>query len=107
MSTCENVQGDLDAIEKWAKIFETPEVLAKTVSKNYVLHRKQVTKDLEYEKADWAAGNDFNSGVDIAGLATLLIGEIEPPTFAEYGAFTAMAIPDYLAGLVFGLTGDN
>lgn len=25
----------------------------------------------------------------------------------SYGAFTAMAIPDYLAGLVFGLTGDN
>jgi hypothetical protein len=48
------------------------------VSKNYLLHRKQVGKDLAQEKADWAAYNDFNSGVDMADLVTLLVGEIEP-----------------------------
>jgi hypothetical protein len=43
----------------------------------------------------------------MADLAPHIIGEIEPSTIATYGNFTAMAIPDYLAGLVFGLTGDN
>jgi hypothetical protein len=107
LSTCENLGDDLDAIAKWAEIFEHPETLAKTVSKNYLLHKKQVDKDLAQESADYAAYNDFACGIDSAGIATILVGEIEPPTMANYGNFTAMAIPDYLAGLVFGLTGDN
>lgn len=69
---------DISAIEEWAKIFTEPEKLAETVGENYLAHHEEATKDIEQEKSDWAAGNDFDAGKDMADLVTLLLGPIEP-----------------------------
>lgn len=108
LATCEGTQEDIAAIEAWVQIFTDPAELALTVGENYVLHHDDVLAGIAQEQADWAAGLDFNAGADAAALVTLLVGPIgEQSAYEDYGAFTAMAIPDYLAGFVWGLTGDN
>ena len=48
--------------------------MIKKISKHYVLHRKVIKADISHEKADWAAGNFFNAGADMADIATLALG---------------------------------
>ena len=66
-------------------------------------------------KAEWAAGEYYKSGLTLADLLTVAIGPItpiypDPPTPTIYSnqyGFDAMAIPDFVAGMIFGFTGDN
>lgn len=79
LDSCQNMDGDLAAIQSWATIFTQPEVLAKTLSKNWLLHRRTIKDDLANEQADWAAGNYFQAGVDTAIALTEAVGPIETP----------------------------
>jgi len=46
LTTCKNMDDDIKAIESWATIFTEPEVLAKTLSKNWLLHRRTIKDEL-------------------------------------------------------------
>ena len=46
---------DLAAIRSWATIFTQPEELAKTVGKNWLLHRRTIKEDITKEQSDWAS----------------------------------------------------
>ena len=106
LSTCENLQDDLAALNAWDNIFTEPVKLAETVGKHWLLHKRAIKKDIAAEKADWAAGNDFKAGVDTADAFTLLLGPVEPkPEMVEN--FSVMAVPDFIAGMIYGFTGDN
>jgi hypothetical protein len=77
LNSCENIGDDLHALENWAKIFEEPEKLSKTISKNYLLHRKAIKEDIASFKSDWATQDYFKAGINVADLLTLAIGPID------------------------------
>ena len=109
LNTCENMDEDLAAFEEWLTIFKDPSQLVKTVTKHLALHRKQIMGDVATVKAEWAAEQFWFAGITAADLATVAIGPIYPvyPSANEAYGLDAMAIPDFVAGLVYGFTGDN
>lgn len=42
LSTCENMDEDIAAIESWAQIFTDPAKLGETLTKHYLLHKKEI-----------------------------------------------------------------
>ena len=105
LTTCQSMDEDIAAIEQWATIFTEPKELAETLSKNWLLHRRTIKDDLSRESADWEAGSYFNAGVDTALAMTEAVGPIESTANGDYG-LDVMMIPDFVAGFVFGITGD-
>ena len=99
---------DIAAITEWASIFKNPAELTATVTKHYALHRKAINADIAEYKAHVTAEEWWAAGIVAADLATIAIGPITPvyPTIKNVG-FSALAIPDYVAGIIFGFTGDN
>ena len=57
-------------------------------------------------KSDWAAHDYFKAGIDIADALTITIGPIQE-TAPVLNAFDPMAVPDFIAGFIYGMTGDN
>ena len=107
LSTCQNMDDDIAAIEEWATIFTEPEKLTETLGIAWLLHRRTIKEDLNKESDDWSAGHYFDAGVDTALAMTEAVGPIKSPvTHASLG-LDAKAIPDFVAGFVYGMTGDN
>ncbi len=83
------------------------------VSKNFLLHKRAVKADIADAKAAWALHKYFSAGVTCADIADILIGPITPvyPTMYNMNEavanFDAMSIPDFIAGFIYGMTGDN
>jgi len=109
--TCKSMGDDLAAISEWASIFTKPAELSATIAKHMALHRKAIKADIAADKAHWAAEEYWMAGLTTADLATIAIGPIEPHYPTMYGtdnlALDPMAIPDFVAGLIYGFTGDN
>ena len=51
------MQGDIDRIMNWAKIFEDPVKLAETVTVNIIMNFSKILKDITAETTDF--GNDY------------------------------------------------
>ena len=77
LHTCKNMQEDLTAIKEWASVFTDKTKLISTVSKHYLLHKKQVTADINQLKADFASEKYFKTGEDLATLSIALLGPIQ------------------------------
>jgi hypothetical protein len=106
------MQEDIAAIKDWASIFKDTTTLVAKVTSHIALHRKAFKADVAALKSDGAAGLWFTTGKDLGDLLTLAIGPIKPkypdPTPEVYGAANSiMAVPDFVAGLIYGWTGDN
>lgn len=105
LTSCKNMDDDIAAIESWATIFTEPEKLAKTLSKNWLLHRRTIKDDLANEQSDWTNGDYFQAGVDTALALSEAVGPIETSNnLADSNQI--MAIPDFVAGFIYGVTGD-
>ena len=104
LSNCQNMGGDIDAIENWAKIFEQPKELSETLAKNWLLHRKTIKADLAAEQSDWATGSYFQAGVDTALALTEAVGPIKTTSNGITGDVTNMG--KFVAGFVSEMTGD-
>ena len=111
LNTCKNMGDDLQAIEQWASIFKDPAKLARKLATHYALHKAEITTDIGTLENDWDAGNYFNAGKDLADIATLAIGPIQSEAYGDTdcGDFTLSTteIADFLAGFVYGFTGEN
>ena len=70
------IDDDVKALVDYSKIFRDPVKLIETLGKNWLLHQKDIKKDISTEKSDWAAKNYFKAGADIADAVTLAIGPI-------------------------------
>lgn len=105
LTTCQNMDEDIAAIEQWATIFTEPKELAETLSKNWLLHRRTIKDDLSKESADWDAGNYFSAGVDTALALTEAVGPIDSTANGDLGVDLLM-VPDLVAGFIYGITGD-
>ena len=90
-----------------------------TITKRYALHRKAIKDDIATIENEWALGEYYKAGVISADLLYLAVGPIPAPKAEpmDYGlagpAFTIpepptlMAIPDFVAGLLYGITTEN
>ncbi len=110
LSTCENMDEDIQAIEQWAQIFTNPTALAATLSKHWLFHKAQIKADIGALETDWDAQLYFQAGQDLADTLTLAIGPIESSASDVALAETngvVMTGADFLAGFMFGMTGDN
>jgi len=80
-----------------------------------LIHQRAIKKDIQAEKADWAAGNYFKAGADVADAVTLALGPMEavpdtPSTaylteFEKNGVFEE--VTHLLAGFIYGMTKEN
>ena len=106
-----SMAGDIHAIESWAAVFKHPVELTKDVSSHYLLHRRGIDKDIDTEKTDFANGKYFNAGATTADILELLLGPVNPKPSSIMEAnnlgFTVLEIPDFIAGFLYGWTGDN
>lgn len=110
VSACKltSMSADVIALEQWAAIFKSPTKLITTVGTHYELHKRGIHKDITTEKGDFATGKYFDAGVETADILELLLGPVEPkPKGVEAPSFTITEIPDFVAGLLYGWTGDN
>jgi hypothetical protein len=55
-------------------IFTEPEELTKTVTKNYLLHKRHIDSDIDKIQADYDADNYWQMGIDTADLLTTAVG---------------------------------
>lgn len=99
-----NLNDDITKIEDWAKVFEQPGTLVKKVSKNWLLHGKEVKKDISNEEADWSSGAYFNAGKDAAAAIDRLVPF--PSAVQQYG-LNLKGDAQFVAGFVYGMVGDN
>ena len=95
---------DIAAIEAWAQIFTNPAKLSATLAKHWAFHKKEIEADAKTLETDWDAQSYFQAGDDLAALMTLAIGPIETNEVANFGV---MDTADFVAGFVYGMTGDN
>jgi len=71
------MQDDLTAIKSWASTFTDESELISTVTKHFLLHKKEVTADIGQLESDFSAEQYFKVGEDLATLADVLIGPIQ------------------------------
>ena len=107
VSGCQGLDGDMAEIEAWAAIFKDPVQLGKTVSKHWLFHGPAIKKDLAQQKSDWAAQNYFAAGQDAAKVIEGLVGPVEKLEQLPPPPLPLNAVPDFVAGLIFGFTGNN
>eukprot|EP00354_Favella_ehrenbergii_P003814 CAMPEP_0170455760 /NCGR_PEP_ID=MMETSP0123-20130129/3613_1 /TAXON_ID=182087 /ORGANISM="Favella ehrenbergii, Strain Fehren 1" /LENGTH=479 /DNA_ID=CAMNT_0010718997 /DNA_START=15 /DNA_END=1454 /DNA_ORIENTATION=+ len=108
LSTCKNMDEDIAAIESWAQIFTNPTQLAATVSKHYLFHKAEIKADISTLESDWDSDLFYKAGNDLADLMVLAIGPIESTVEGLPDLPLPLnAVPDFVAGLIFGFTGDN
>ena len=117
IAACEAAKPQVIAIDQWAQIFKKANrsSLVLKVSKNYALHKRAVNADRDLMKADWAAGMYYQTGFVAADLLKILVGPVTlADSFEPY--FNEMvvsfptdptAVPDFVAGFIYGMTGDN
>lgn len=110
---CHGMADDVESIKQWAAQFKDIPHLIETVTKHYLIHKKAIKKDIAAEKADWAAGNAFKAGADIADAVTLALGSMnEAPAKVPNRMYLESPIPGgfinkVLAGFIYGFTKGN
>ena len=109
LTTCKGMDEDVAAIKSWASIFKNPTALAAKISKDMLLHRKEMQADISAVESDWTAGNYFKSGNDLATLMILAFGPIEPAAPVNVAALPPVDpfVPDFTAGLIYAFTGND
>ena len=121
LNTCKGMGDDLAAIESWASIFKDPAKLAKKLALHYAMHKSEIKADIGTLETDWESAKYFKAGDELAVIATLAIGPIETEmeeeimewldAYKDYTCsnfnLTTVEIADFLAGFVYGFTGDN
>ena len=102
LSNCQNMDGDIAAIEAWAKGFEDIGHLTKEVTKNWLLHKKKVKADIAQEETDWASKDYFGAGKETAYAIDILV----PFSQSENGLPVKGGI-EFLGGFLDGFIGDS
>ena len=110
-AACHDLSDDVASIKAWASQFKDIPHLIETVGKHYLIHQRAIKKDIAMEKSDWAAGNSFKAGADIADAITLALGPMnEAPSTVSTSYTVTSNIPGgfvnkLLAGFIYGMVG--
>ena len=77
LDDCKSIQGDIEKIENWAKIFTNPVALVMTLTKNLLANWKDVQADVSKVTTDWNNEDYYNAGEDVADTVILAVGPID------------------------------
>ena len=97
---------DIAALNTWLVQFKDPKALIAHVTKRFLLHRADIEQDFQTMKTDWQNKMYVQSGEAMADLVVSAIGPVEDSE-PEDIELDIKAIPDFVAGFIFELTGDN
>ena len=83
--------------------------LLETIAKNLALHTQTVAAIIADIQAKSAADDFMSVGKDVAYLIELATGKVEPvpPSLLQVVDLDLMAVPDFVAGFMYGMTGNN
>ena len=101
LQACEGMSDDVQAIEQWGSVFLHPKKLTATISKHYLLHKKEMKADIATLESDWSADEYFTAGVDAAALMTVAVGPIEEENY-EPLTMPVKAPFEFVSGLLYG-----
>ena len=76
LDECKAIDGDIQKIENWAKIFTNPVALVSTLTKNLLANWKDVQADIAKATADYNNSDYYNAGEDVADTVVLAVGPI-------------------------------
>ena len=76
LSDCKDIQGDLDKIEAWAKIFTEPSKLLPILEQNVLKNIKTIMTDVTKTDTDWKAAHYQSAGEDVADILIESVGPI-------------------------------
>ena len=97
-------------LKEWAESLthDIPKLL-ETIAENLALHTQTVTTIIADIQAKSAADDYMSVGKDVAYLIELATGKVEPapPTLLQVVDLDLMAVPDFVAGFMYGMTGNN
>lgn len=96
---------DIAAIESWAQIFTNPAELAATISKHYLLHKKEISADISAVTTDWDSQEYFQTGEAIAKLMTDAVGPIQESYTIK--SVAANMVPDVISGWIYSMDGNS
>lgn len=80
---CKSMQGDLQRIEAWGKIFEDPVKLAQVVGQNVIAHFSNIMTDINKIPTDFTDAKYKDAGEDIADLMVQAIGPVPEGTWGK------------------------
>ena len=75
------------------------------ISKSMLFHKGDIESDFATMKEDWSTGMYYVAGEAMADLVTVAIGPVKDD-HVDLG-LDIMAIPDFAAGFLYGMVGDN
>ncbi len=107
LSQCEAMGDDMTALEQWSHIFLEPKHLVSDIAKSMVFHKKTMDADIALIKSDWASADYFASGKAAGDLLVTAIGPVEVQPAEQVVGMDLLALPDFAAGFVYGMVGDN
>ena len=108
LTKCEGLEYDLNWINQWSAIISDPEALGKEITENVMTYKQSMLVDRQFMLIDWQTNPDsthyYWSGVDLANLAQDTIGRMPWPDTEP--KLSENAMPDFIAGFIYGMTGD-
>lgn len=82
LTTCKNLVSDVGSIKTWAKIFSSKFKLAETITKNLVLHHKQISTDVTAVGHDWNNQQYFEAGKAAGDALIIAVGPVHHANLA-------------------------
>ena len=76
LADCKNIQGDVDKITAWAKIFTEPKKLLPVLSQNILANWKTISTDVVKTDTDFKAADYKDAGIDVADILVESVGPI-------------------------------
>ena len=99
-----------DELKEWVESLTTniPKLL-ETIAENLALHTQTVSAIIDDIHTKSAADDYMSVGKDVAYLIELATGKVEPapPSLLQVVDLDLMAVPDFVAGFMYGMTGNN
>lgn len=97
---------DTAALKTWLTQFKDPKALIAHVTKRFLLHRSDIETDFQTLETDWQNKMYVQAGEAMADLVVEAIGPVEDSESEDVDV-DVMEIPDFIAGFIYQLTGDN
>ena len=76
LADCQNMQGDIARIEKWAAIFTDPKALVETVTTNLIKNFQVILGDITKASSDFSGADYYDGGADIADIMVETLGAV-------------------------------
>ena len=75
LAECKEIESDVEKLLVWAAKFKNPVTLVVVLSKNLLLHWKEVEASVKKMETDWTAKEYYNAGEDVGDIVIEALGK--------------------------------